>query len=128
MLDAYALTMYQLTFGATMQIPGTDVSACDNCGHLMITGDRCTCGPATGATCEPTVRRLATIAADIRKTWAKPYFGAVPYIAAMASLASVRDIYGMDSGESIVRYFLANAGTWRGADARRIKAELKAML
>ena len=28
----------------------------------------------------------------------------------------------------IVRYFLSNATTWRGEDARRIKAELKALL
>jgi len=27
-----------------------------------------------------------------------------------------------------VAYFLANAGTWRGPDAQRIKAELKGML
>jgi hypothetical protein len=27
-----------------------------------------------------------------------------------------------------VRYFLANAGQWRGDKAREIKAELKAML
>jgi hypothetical protein len=32
-----------------------------------------------------------------------------------------------DSAESIVAYFLSNAATWRGADARRIKAELKAL-
>jgi hypothetical protein len=27
-----------------------------------------------------------------------------------------------------VLYFLANAGTWRGPDAKRIKAELKEMV
>ena len=30
-----------------------------------------------------------------------------------------------DSGRSIVRYFLGNAGTWRGDVAKAIKAELK---
>jgi hypothetical protein len=70
-------------------------------------------------------RSLAAIAYDIRKTWAKPYFGAAPYIDAMGHLTDVNDKYFHDDGLSIVRYFLANAGTWRGDDARRIKAELK---
>lgn len=73
-------------------------------------------------------RPLYEIAADIRRTWPKPYFGAVPYIQAMGGLSNIKDNYGWDSGESIVRYFLSNAGTWRGEDARRIKAELKGML
>ena len=33
-----------------------------------------------------------------------------------------------DDGGSIVLYFLSNATTWRGEDARRIKAELKSLL
>jgi hypothetical protein len=37
------------------------------------------------------------------------------------------DRYGMDSGKSIILYFLANASTWRGDTAKRVKAELKAM-
>ena len=73
-------------------------------------------------------RPLYEIAADIRRNWLKPYFGAVPYIEAMGSLNSISDNYGFDSGDSIVRYFLSNAATWRGEDARRVKAELKGML
>ncbi len=73
-------------------------------------------------------RPLSTIARDIAKTWPKVYFGAVPYLQAMASLESVSDSYGWDDGKSIVLYFLTNAKTWRGEDARRIKAELKAMV
>tara|TARA_B000000565_G_scaffold59967_1_gene39737 strand:- start:116 stop:256 length:141 start_codon:yes stop_codon:yes gene_type:complete len=46
----------------------------------------------------------------------------------MYSLDSVSDSYGLDSGQSVVAYFLANAGTWRGDRARALKAELKAML
>ena len=68
---------------------------------------------------------LYNLAAVISRDWAKPYFGAVPYIEAMGYLHSVDDAYGMDSGDSIVRYFLANAGTWRGEVARAVKAELK---
>lgn len=75
---------------------------------------------------EGSKRPLSVIALEIRRLWAKPYFGAVPYLDAMRSLDSCRDNYGADSGKSIVLYFLANAATWRGPDAKRIKAELKA--
>ena len=74
-------------------------------------------------------RTLSEIATEIKKDWgAKTYFGAKPYIDAMSTLNSINDIYGFDSGKSIVRYFLANASTWRGENAKRIKAELKNML
>ena len=72
-------------------------------------------------------RPLHRIAADIRRDWTKPFFGAVPYIDAMSSLDSIDDMYYFDDARSIVLYFLANAGTWRGETAKRIKAELKAM-
>lgn len=74
------------------------------------------------------MRTLREIAGEIRKYWESPYFGAVPYLQAMQSLQGINDAYGYDSGESIVRYFLSNATTWRGEHARRIKAELKGML
>lgn len=74
------------------------------------------------------MRTLSTIANEVLLDWKKPYFGAVPYLEAMLTLDSVADDYGMDSGESIVIYFLANATTWRGETAKRIKAELKAMV
>lgn len=73
-------------------------------------------------------RSLMAIAEEIRTDWTKPYFGAVPYLEAMRHLVDISDTYGMDSADSIVRYFLANAGTWRGETARRVKAELKAMV
>jgi hypothetical protein len=67
------------------------------------------------------------IAREISKDWSSPYFGAVPYLQAMGSLDSIKDNYIYDSGRSVVSYFLANASTWRGETARRVKAELKAM-
>ncbi|NDB70862.1 MAG: hypothetical protein EB015_23195 [Methylocystaceae bacterium] len=73
------------------------------------------------------MRSISTIAREIRADWTNPYFGAVPYLNAMQSLDSINDDYYYDSGKSIVLYFLANASTWKGATARRIKAELKAM-
>jgi len=73
------------------------------------------------------VRPLSVIAREIRADWQKPYFGAVPYLQAMRSLNSISDRYFEDSAQSVVLYFLANAQTWRGETAKRIKAELKAM-
>jgi hypothetical protein len=73
------------------------------------------------------MRPLYVIAAEIKRVWPKPYFGAVPYIEAMESLDSINDNYFEDTAKYIVIYFLGNANTWRGEDARRIKAELKGM-
>lgn len=73
-------------------------------------------------------RPLCTIAREIRRTWPTPYFGAVPYLNAMLSLNSIKDNFYADTGRSVVLYFLSNAATWRGEDAKRIKAELKSML
>lgn len=79
-------------------------------------------------------RSLRVIAAEIQRTWVRKdgtpcvYFGAEPYIHAMRGLDKITDAYGYDSADDIVRYFLANANTYRGETARRIKAELRAML
>ncbi len=77
-------------------------------------------------------RPLYAIANEIRKDWratAKQgiYFGAKPYLDAMECLNSINDNYGMDSAKSIVLYFLSNASTYRGENAKRLKAELKRM-
>lgn len=73
-------------------------------------------------------RPIYEIADEIRREWKNVYFGAVPYLDAMFSLETVNDDYGYDSGRSVVAYFLANAQTFRGEVARRVKAELKGML
>lgn len=73
-------------------------------------------------------RLLRDIAAEIKADWKKPYFGAVPYLDAMGGLETMQDSFFLDSADSIVRYFLSNASTWRGETARRVKAELKGML
>ncbi len=73
-------------------------------------------------------RTLADIAADVRNHWRNVSYAAEPYLSAMATLSSIDDHYGYDDADSIVRYFLSNATTWRGEDARRVKAELKGML
>ena len=74
------------------------------------------------------MRDLSEIAREIRSNWTNVYFGAVPYLEAMGTLTSINDDYYMDSGRSIVAYFLANAGTWRGEVARNVKKELNKML
>ena len=73
-------------------------------------------------------RPLYEIAREIRQDWKKPYFGAVPYLAAMGSLDTIDDRFDHDSARSVVLYFLSNAAAWRGDTARRVKAELKAHL
>lgn len=73
-------------------------------------------------------RKLYEIAREIRADWKNIYFGAKPYLDAMGSLESIDDRYGFDSAETIVRYFIANAGTWKGETARRVKAELRSLL
>lgn len=75
-------------------------------------------------------RTFAEIAREIKQTWKNVYFGAKPYLQAMATIDSSdkNALYLMESADTIVRYFLANATYWRGEDAKRIKAELKSMI
>ena len=64
----------------------------------------------------------------IRADWKKisPY--AAPYLSAMATLDTINDKYIVDSGASIVAYFLANAQSWRGPIARNVKARLNQLV
>ena len=73
------------------------------------------------------MRPIYLIASEIRKDWKNPNYAAAPYLQAMNQLSSPTDNYIMDSAKSIVTYFLANAGSWRGPKAKEIKAELKHM-
>lgn len=80
-------------------------------------------------------RPLYEVAAEVRRDWVDPktgksrvYFGAVPYLDAMATLNSVNDRFYEDPAKDVVVYFLSNATTWRGDTARRVKAELKALV
>ena len=72
-------------------------------------------------------RPISQIAADIRKAWgAKVNYAAKPYLDAMAQLNGIDDKYGADDARSIIAYFLCNASTFRGPEAKLLKAELKA--
>ena len=70
-----------------------------------------------------TTMSLNDIGHFIQKTWKKPYFGVVPYITAMTQIDS-DGMYEADNWTSIVVYFLSNATTWHGEDARAVKKEL----
>ena len=80
------------------------------------------------------MRDIFEIAFEVRKVWVKKdgtpniWFGAVPYLDAMDELRTMDDMYGLDTAVSVVLYFLANAAQFRGADARRLKDELRAQL
>jgi len=73
-------------------------------------------------------RPLWQIAKEIKMDWKNVNFAAKPYLEAMYSLDKITDMYYMDSAKSVVLYFLSNASSWRGVKAKKIKAELKAMI
>lgn len=74
-----------------------------------------------------TTRPIYEIAREIHVDWKNVNYAAEPYLRAMYTLDSIEDNFYEDSGKSVVLYFLANANTWRGETARRVKAELKVM-
>lgn len=76
-------------------------------------------------------RSLNAIASEICRTWPaarNQYHQAGSYVDAMKHCVLVTDMYGVETASGIVKGFLSNASTWRGADARRIKDELIAMV
>jgi len=77
---------------------------------------------------EKQTRPIYQIAKEIKLNWPKPYYGAVPYISAMLNLETINDHYYQDNARTIINYFLANASTWKGEAARKLKAELKEAL
>mgnify|MGYP001245837853 CR=1 FL=1 len=73
-------------------------------------------------------RPIHAIASEISSLWKPVNYAAKPYLEAMHDLSLITDKYCLDSAKSIILYFLSNASTWRGEDAKRIKLELKALL
>lgn len=75
-------------------------------------------------------RPICEIANEIKATWGQGsmsniYYGAKPYLSAMYCLKSINDNYGADDARGVILYFLSNARSWIGPDARRIKKELE---
>lgn len=74
-------------------------------------------------------RLICDIAREIRKVWgSKVNYAAKPYLDVMLGLDGIDSEYGADSARGIVLYFLSNASSFRGPDAKRLKDELKALL
>jgi hypothetical protein len=71
---------------------------------------------------------VSEIAHAIAKDWKNisPY--AKDYLNAMKEIRDIEGAYYADSAKSVVLYFLANAGTYRGENARAYKALLKEMI
>jgi hypothetical protein len=71
---------------------------------------------------------VSEIAHAIAKDWnnVSPY--ALDYLNAMKDIQDIDGSYYADSAKSVVLYFLANAGSYRGENARSYKALLKAMV
>ena len=73
-------------------------------------------------------RSINAIAREIKREWKPVYYAACPYLDAMNQIETINDVYMHDPAKQILAYFLSNAGTWRGDAAKRIKAELNAMI
>ena len=75
-------------------------------------------------------RTFSQIVKEIRKVWKNIYFGAEPYLQALSQVHSSdkNAPYLFETAKDQVVYLLANMTTFRGEDARRIKAELKEMI
>ena len=71
---------------------------------------------------------VSEIAHAIAKDWQNisPY--AADYLNAMKEITDIDGAYYADTAKSVVMYFLANASTYRGENARSYKALLKAMV
>ena len=72
--------------------------------------------------------KVSDIARLIASDWKNisPY--ARDYLNAMKEINDIEGAYYADSCKSVVLYFLANAGTYRGENARAYKAILKEMI
>ena len=71
---------------------------------------------------------VSEIAYAIAKDWTNisPY--AADYLNAMKEITDIDGAYYADTAKSVVMYFLANASTYRGENARAYKSLLKAMV
>jgi hypothetical protein len=71
---------------------------------------------------------VSEIAHAIAKDWTNVSPYAADYLNAMKEIRSVEDNYHADSAKSVIMYFLANAGSYRGDNARSYKALLKELV
>lgn len=71
---------------------------------------------------------ISEIATLIGEDWKNVNYAARPYLEAMSSMDNINDNYGMDSGVSIVSYFLSNSSGYKGEASKLIKKELNRRL
>jgi hypothetical protein len=73
-------------------------------------------------------RPISAIARDIRRAWPNVNYAARPYLDAMRHLNRPLDNFGFDDARDIVLRFLGNASSFRGEQAKALKAELRTMV
>jgi len=80
---------------------------------------------AEGNSLRKVKRPIRDIASDILYDWknVSPY--AKPYLTAMLTLDTIDDRYFLEDAETIIVYGLSNMSSFRGENARALKAELK---
>lgn len=71
------------------------------------------------------MNRFQALVKLARRDFVPLNYAARPYLEALETLEGPAESFYSDSGVSCVRYFLANATSWRGPVARYVKAELK---
>ena len=74
------------------------------------------------------MRLICHIARDIRIDWKNIKYSAKPYLDALTQVHDVNDRFGYDDARSLIKYFLANASTYRGENAKKYKLELKNLI
>jgi len=75
------------------------------------------------------LRPICDIAAEILpQISGNTRFYAEPYLLALLSCRSINDTYFADDARTLVLYTLSNLTSWRGEQARALKAELKSHL
>lgn len=121
--------------GVSVQVTQTDSNGDDVQGETVMAGRRMkNASMILAEVVDPSElarlpqMKLDEIAYMVMKDWKNVYFGAKPYLEAMSTLRDIKEDYGMDSGSSIVAYFLANSQSWRGEVAKAIKKELNGRL
>jgi hypothetical protein len=72
-------------------------------------------------------KTLGELASKIRREWRDVNYAAKPYLEALSGIDE-SGMYGQDTWNSIVAYFLSNASGFRGEAAKVIKKELKRRL
>ena len=71
---------------------------------------------------------ISDIAKFIKTDWKKIPLNAKVYIDAMLEINNIDAKYGLDDAKTIVLYFLANAVTYRGENAKIIKKHLNTLI